>query len=313
MNTSDLSTRWSLEITQPWMLWLFVLLAPIVWYYYRSLSDFPAWQRRFSLFFRTIIVALLILAIAGLSLLSPTTRKFFAIAIDRSLSIDSKSQATIDEFVSELEQNRGDSQIAYMQVAMNPSAIVSDYEQLVAPEEKEQRGTDLAAAIQTAAAAALPGFVPQIVLLTDGRQTHGDAIQAAAASKIPVSVIPLSVRSEPEVQVAEANAPAEVRQGEPFYVETIISSNHEDEGFIDVFRGDILVSNSEKPIKIRRGRESIPISPVHRTREPDRLCRSRSWLQGYVCSTTTRHRRSFSPQANRVCSSWTPISKRPVN
>ena len=198
-------------------------------------------------------MALLILAIAGLSLLSPTTRQFFAIAIDRSLSIDSKSQEKIDEFVGEMEKNRGDSQIAYMHVALTPSAIVSGYEQLVAPEEKDQRGTDLAAAIQTAAAAAPPGFVPQIVLLTDGRQTHGDAIQAAAASKIPVNVIPLSVRSEPEVQVAEANAPAEVRQGEPFYVETIISSNHEDEGFIDVFRGDILVSNSEKPIKIREG------------------------------------------------------------
>jgi Ca-activated chloride channel homolog len=253
MNTSDLSNRWSLEITQPWMLWLLVLLLPIAWYYYRSLSDFPKWQRRFSLLFRTLILVLLILAIAGLSLLSPTNRQFIAIAIDRSLSIDSKSQGKIDEFVSEMEKNRGDRQIAYMQVAMNPSTIVSGYEQLVAPEEKDQRGTDLASAIQTAAAAAPPGLVPQIVLLTDGRQTHGDAIQAAAASKIPVNVIPLSVRSEPEVQVAEANAPAEVRQGEPFYVETIISSNHEDEGFIDVFRGDILVSNSEKPIKIKEG------------------------------------------------------------
>jgi len=198
-------------------------------------------------------MALLILAIAGLSLLSPTTRQFFAIVIDRSLSIDIKSQGKIDEFIGEMEKNRSDSQIAYMHVALTPSAIVSDYEQLAAIEEKDQRGTDLAAAIQTAAAAAPPGFVPQIVLLTDGRQTHGDAIQAAAASKIPVNVIPLSVRSEPEVQVAEANAPAEVRQGEPFYVETIISSNHEDDGFIDVFRGDILVSNSEKPIKIREG------------------------------------------------------------
>ena len=253
MNKSDLSSRWSLEIAQPGMLWFLVLLLPIAWYYYRSLSDFPKWQRRFSLLFRTLIMVLLILAIAGLSLLSPTTRQFFAIAIDRSLSIDSKSQEKIDEFVSEMEKSRGDSQIAYMQVAINPSAIVSSYEQLVAPEEKNQRGTDLSAAIQTAAAAAPPGFVPQIVLLTDGRQTHGDAIQAAAASKIPVNVIPLSVRSEPEVQVAEANAPAEVRQGEPFYVETIISSNHEDEGYIDVFRGDILVSNSEKPIKIKEG------------------------------------------------------------
>ncbi len=253
MNASELTSRWSLEITQPRMLWLLLLLVPIAWFYFRSLSDFPKWQRRVSLLFRSVILVLLILAIAGLSLLSPTARQYITIAIDRSLSIDSKAQVQIEEFVSEIEKHRGDSQIAYMNMALTPSSIVSSYEQLVAPDGKEQNGSDLATAIQTAAAAAPPGFVPQIVMLTDGRQTQGDAIQAAASSKIPVSVIPLPVRGEPEVQVADAVAPAEVRQGEPFYVEAIISSNHADEGFIEVFRGDILVSNSEKPIKIREG------------------------------------------------------------
>ena len=253
MNSSELTSRWSLEITQPWMLWFLLLLVPIAWYYFRSLSDFPKWQRRVSMLFRTMIIVLLILAIAGLSLLSPTARQYITIAIDRSLSIDTKAHVQIDEFVSEIEKHRGDSQIAYMHMALTPSSIVSKYEQLVAPEGKDRNGSDFATAIQTAAAAAPPGFVPQIVMLTDGRQTQGDAIQAAASSKIPVSVIPLPVRSEPEVQVADAIAPAEVRQGEPFYVEAIISSNHEDEGFIEVFRGDILVSNSEKPIKIREG------------------------------------------------------------
>ncbi len=253
MNTSNPSTGWSLEITQPWTLWFLLLLVPIAWYYFRTLSDFPKWQRKFSLLFRTIILLLLILAIAGLSLLSPTSRQYIAIVIDRSLSIDTKAQKQVDDFVAEMEANRGDSQVVFLQIAAKASSIVPRYEQLVAPDAKEQRGTDLAAAIQTAAAAAPPGLVPQIVMLTDGRQTVGDAIQAAAASKMPISVIPLPVRMEPEVQVAEAVAPAEVRQGEPFYVEAILSSNHDDEGFLDVFRGDILVSNAEKPIKIREG------------------------------------------------------------
>ncbi len=253
MKTSNPPTGWSLEITQPWTLWFLLLLLPIAWYYFRTLSDFPKWQRRCSLFFRTIILLLLIFAIAGLSLLSPTSQQYIAVAIDRSLSIDTKSQKQVDDFAAEIEANRGDSQVVFLQIAANPMSIVSRYEQLVAPDAKEQRGTDLAAAIQTAAAAAPPGLVPQIVMLTDGRQTVGDAIQAAAACKMPISVIALPVRTEPEVQVAEAVAPAEVRQGEPFYVEAIISSNHEDEGFLDVFRGDILVSNAEKPIRIREG------------------------------------------------------------
>ncbi len=253
VNPTNLSSRWSLAISQPGMLWLLVLLVPIFWYFLRSLSDFPMWQRRFSLLFRTVILLQLVLAIAGLSLLTPTARKFIAIAIDRSLSIDSRGQEEVEEFVAEMERNRGDSQLAFMNVATTPSALVSKYEQLVAPDEKERRGSNLASAIQTAAAASPPGYVAQMVMLTDGRQTFGDAVQAAAVSKMPISMIPLPVRSEPEVQVADAVAPAEVRQGEPFYIETVVSSNHEDEGFIDVFRGDIRVSNSEKPIKIREG------------------------------------------------------------
>ena len=253
MNTSPFTNHWSLEITQPWMLWLLVLFIPILWYYFRSLSDFPKWQRRLSLVLRSLVLILIILSIAGLSLLSPTARQYIAIAIDRSLSIDSKAQETIDAFVTDMKQNQGDNQLAFMQLASSPTALVSSLEQLVALEEKERRGTDLAAAIQTAAAASPPGYVPQLVILTDGRQTSGDAVQAAAASKMPISMIPLPVRTEPEVQVADAVAPAEVRQGEPFYVEAVISSNHDDEGYIDVFRGDILVSNSEKPIKLKKG------------------------------------------------------------
>ena len=253
MNDSSLARGWSLEVTQPWMLWLLLILIPIVWYYFRSLSDFPIWQRRLSLFCRVVILLLLILSVAGLSLLSPTLRQYIAIAIDSSLSVDASSKDTIDAFVSEVETQRGDSRVVYLQMASNPSGIVSDAKQLTVPDDKERRGTDLAAAITTAAAAAPPGFVPQIVLLTDGRQTRGDAIQAAAGSKMPISVIPLPVRSEPEVQVAEVVAPAEVRQGEPFYVEAIISSNHADEGFLDVYRGDIMVSQADKPLKIREG------------------------------------------------------------
>ncbi len=278
MNTSELTSRWSLEITQPWMLWFLFLLVPIVWFFFRSLSDFPKWQRRFSLFLRTIILVLLILAISGLSLLSPTVRQFIAIAIDRSLSIDTQAQQKIDDFVEELQKQSGDHRIVYLQIAAKPTALASTYEQLVAPEEVDRRGSDIASAIQTATAAAPPGFVPQIVLLTDGRQTAGDAIQAAAASKMPISVLPLPVRSESEVQVADATAPAEVRQGEPFYVETIISSNHDDEGFIDVFRGDILVSNSDKPIKIREGENRFRFrQTIERESQTDYVIRARGF------------------------------------
>jgi hypothetical protein len=37
--------------------------------------------------------------------------------------------------------------------------------------------------------------------------------------------------------VSTVGVPAQVREGEPFYVEVVVDSNHDDEGDIEVFRG----------------------------------------------------------------------------
>ena len=123
--------------------------------------------------------------------------------------------------------------------------------------EPSRRATNIAAAIETAVASIPPTHVPHVVLFSDGRETIGEAVQAAAAAKVPISTVPLPPRDEPAVQVAEVSAPAQVRQGEPFYVEVTVASNHEDIGYIDVYRGDVLAIEQTEPIKIERGETKL--------------------------------------------------------
>ena len=243
----------SLELVRPWMLGSLLLLLPVAWYFYRSLSDFPRWQRIASLACRGIIVVLIALALAGLALLSPTTRQYVVVAIDQSLSIDQEAVQEVNSFVQRAQAAADGNTLVYMNVATEPTQIAKTLEELGEFDEQQRQGTNLASAIEVATAAIPPGYVPHVVLLTDGRQTLGDAVQAAASSSSPISVVALPVRDEPEVQVAEAKAPAEVRQGEPFYVEVVVASNHEDQGFIDVYRGDILVSEQKEPLKLKAG------------------------------------------------------------
>lgn len=243
----------SLELVRPWMLWCLLLLAPVAWHFYRSLSDFPRWQRVASLICRCVIVVLLVLALAGLALLSPTTRQYVVVVIDQSLSIDAEATQKLDAFVTAAVANAADNKLTYMHVAAQPTRIANSRDELGQFDAQQRRGTNLASAIEMATAAIPPEYVPQVVLLTDGRQTIGDAVQAAAASESPITLIPLPVRDDPEVQVTETRAPAEVRQGEPFYVEAVVSSNHADQGFIDVYRGDILVSEQAEPLQIKAG------------------------------------------------------------
>src|SRR5690606_13962418 len=102
-----------------------------------------------------------------------------------------------------------------------------------------------ASAIDVAVASIPPFYVPRIVLLSDGNETAGDALLAAATAGVPIDTVGLPVSDEPEVQVSSVSVPAQVRQGEPFYVEVVIDSNHDDEGVIDIYKGSLKLPGGE--------------------------------------------------------------------
>lgn len=224
-----------LELTHPaWLVGL-VALPVLVYYFYRSLADFPRWQKVVSLVCRSIIVALLVLALCGLTLLKPTREQYVVFAVDRSLSVGEESAPTVASFIERALLNVGPHRAAFASFAAAPGLVTED--QARVESSLDPQGSNLAAAIEAAAGAIPPQYVPKIVLFTDGNQTEGDAIKAALQAGLPVSTVPLPTRPDPEVQVAGVNVPAQVREGEPFYVEVLIDSNHEDEGTIEVFRG----------------------------------------------------------------------------
>ncbi|MAT16424.1 MAG: chloride channel protein [Planctomyces sp.] len=261
-----------LELTHP--LWLLLLLGlpVLVVFFYRSLVDFARRQKLLSLIIRSFIVTLLIFALAGLTLLTPTKELFVVVAVDQSLSVGEEAAAKAKAFVAQAADVPGDHEVRYVAFASEPGLVqgeltplvdkqeASEREESLAPETEDDadgtdattekqageeeadtpdplQGTNLAHAIETARAAIPPHFVPRIVLLTEGNETTGSALETAAYSEIPIFTVPLPSREDPEVQVSEVIVPAQVAQGEPFYVEVVIDSNHDDEVEIQMFRG----------------------------------------------------------------------------
>ena len=138
-----------------------------------------------------------------------------------------------------------------------PWAVATTTEQQLAEEAQKiyQRGTNLNAVLNAAIAALPPSRVPKIVLLSDGNATQGgSSLGTLAESKCPVDTALLPVRSDPEVQLSRVQAPTQVRQGQPFYVEVVISSNQHAEGYVDLYRGDIQVgADNASKIKVKPG------------------------------------------------------------
>src|SRR3954463_6479395 len=87
------------ELTRPsWLLGL-ALVPLVAWYFRKSLVDFPRLQRVLSLTARSIIVALLVLALSGLTWMTTTKRKYVVFAVDRSLSVGEDSRKAADDYL----------------------------------------------------------------------------------------------------------------------------------------------------------------------------------------------------------------------
>lgn len=243
-----MNTQWlPLELTHPIHLLGFLALPVLGWYFYRGLVDFARWQRCLSLACRTAVVVLLVLALAGLTLLRPTREQFVVFAVDESLSVGEEAQKGVKTYLERAEKAAGSNRAAFLSFAAGTGLVHA--ERAKETPNLDRRGSNLAAALEVAAAAIPPSYVPRIVLLSDGNQTTGDALKSALRGGIPISTVPLATRGEPEVQVSNVLLPAQVREGEPFYVEVVIDSNHDDEGEIEVFRGDHKVVGERRKIK----------------------------------------------------------------
>jgi uncharacterized membrane protein len=252
-----------LELTQPWFMLGLLALPLLAWYFRHGLTDFARWQRLTSLAIRTAIVCLLVAALCGLTWLRPTKDLFVIFAVDDSLSVrdetgsdspsapPSEAQAEIQRFVGRATAAAGSNKYAFLKFAAEPGPVVNDP---AGPAPANRKGTNIAVALEVAAAAIPPSFVPRIVLLSDGNQTAGDALRAALRGNVPVSTVPLPVRNDDEVQVSAVSVPAQVREGEPFYVEVVIDSNHDDEGDVEVFQGAHKVVSDKVKVKAGENR-----------------------------------------------------------
>jgi Mg-chelatase subunit ChlD len=256
-----------LELTHPLRLACLEVLPVLFYFFYRSLVDFPRWQRLVSLAVRTALVVLVVLALAGLTLLHATREQYVIFAVDQSTSVGEESAKKAEAFLTEAIATAGGHKFAVLPFAREPGELRTDAKPSASAsegtspalensattgrgfDESAPQGTNLAAALETAAASLPPGVVPKIVLLSDGNETTGDALKAALQSTAPISTVMLPTRTDPEVQVSAVKLPAQVRQGEPFYVEVVIDANHDDEGTITVYRGPHQVVSEKRPIK----------------------------------------------------------------
>jgi len=234
-----------IEIARPAWLAALMLLPVVVHYGRRSLARLAPWRRRATLALRSLVVIAIVLALCGVRVVKPTGEPFVVVAVDRSASISEAGQQAAKAFVDQVVQAAGNRGVAMIDFAAAPARAGDG------TSGKHRGGTNLARAIELAAAMLPADRVPQIVLLSDGNPTAGDAIAAARSSRAPIATVPLASASDPEVYLEAVEAPCDVQDGQPFSVDVTIRASRAGEGVLELYRGGNL--DERRPIKLRPG------------------------------------------------------------
>jgi len=246
---------WTIEITRPGMVGLVVCLLPVLWYFRRSLVDFARWQQRLSLLVRSLLLASLALAAAGVNLVHRGDRQFVVFLLDRSASVDDAATTQAQQFVAAAAEHldrRDEARVMDFAADVLPARHIAADAQAPLPEGLDRSHTDIARALSVGWASIPASYAKTLVVLSDGRSTHGEPLAVAQAARmvgVRVCTVPLESDSRDEVQVTQVDAPTQVRTGAPFELVVEVASTHADTGELEVYRNDIQVASEHVEIK----------------------------------------------------------------
>jgi Mg-chelatase subunit ChlD len=233
----------------PTALWLFTLLVPLWWLALavpRRLSTPRFWA---SLLARTALAGTLIFAMAGAQLIWPTDRLTTVFLIDSSDSMSPSARGQAEAFVQDaLKAMRPDDQAAV--VVFGENALVER-----APSDATTLGklsstpvaarTNIQDAMQLGLALLPADSEQRLVLLSDGGENQGNALEGAslaAARGVPISFVDFNTAGAgPEALVSALDAPTNVRAGAQFDLVATVESTVAQPARLSLFGDDTLL------------------------------------------------------------------------
>ncbi|MFN0021002.1 MAG: glutamine amidotransferase [Pirellulaceae bacterium] len=227
--------------------WLLALiLLPILWAVsFRSLAGLGPYRRLFALGFRTLVLVLMVLALAEVQLKRISDRVTVMYLLDQSESIPKITRETMLKYVMEdvaKHRRKGDLQnasedkagviifgreatIEYPPFADEIRAVGSG--QLDTLFQMRTDATNIAAALKLAQASFPEDTAKRIVIVTDGQENLGDAKTIASTlveNGIGIDVVPIRLNATAEVAVEKIALPPDIRRGQEFQTRVVLEN-----------------------------------------------------------------------------------------
>lgn len=265
--------RFSLD--QPAFLLLLLVLLAIPCLSFRTLASLGRTRRAMALTVRSLVLGLLIFALAGIESVRRVDDQTVVFVLDTSNSVPSRLQHAAFEFLQRAVggMRPGKDRVAVLgfdgQVSIDqPPRTTLETDR--APTAARPDRTDLARALRMASALLPPDTAKRVVVLSDGNETTPDGIDEAvalSANSVPVDVVPILHERRREVVMDRMVAPNRARQNDTVSVGVLLRADGPVTGRLALSYNDRFVdldpqsTGLEMPVQLKEGlnRFAFPI------------------------------------------------------
>ncbi|PQO42132.1 VWA domain-containing protein [Blastopirellula marina] len=222
------------SVERPW-LFVLLLLLPLLWTVsWKSLTVGGRARWLLANGLRTLLCMLVVMALAEVELVRKNDQLSIIYLIDRSLSIPPDRLDEVVDYVrstaNEFRQPTPDDSVGVITFGGDAAIEIPPWSSDLFLQSKfeahvDRQQTNLEAAMKLAQAAFPPDAAKRVVIVTDGKETLGNAMQAARAlseSGIGIDVVPVTHHARSEVTVEKITTPSNTREKTPFNVQVVL-------------------------------------------------------------------------------------------
>ena len=207
---------------------------------------------------RSLILLLIVLALAGLQLITSGGPLNVVFLIDESGSLSSADREAATAYVRSAAGKMGPDDhfavIRFGEQAVLDRALGTTPSWEPGDGQPSTLATNIEEAIQLGSALYPEGGARRMVLLSDGRETAGEARAIArtlSEQGIQLSVVPLGAESGNEVAVDQVLSPKSVPSGQKYDVRVLVKSTVDRDAVVGLTDGDTKID--EKAIQVKSG------------------------------------------------------------
>ena len=228
--------RYQIDFLQPWHLLLVFVLPLLWWLSYRGLSGLGRFRRVLALALRSLVLLLLVAALAECQLVRKSEDLTVTFLLDQSLSIPPQMREMVLQYFNESvaryrakhPKDKAGAVIFGKSAELEIPPFDVDSTLSLKPEVRfDPEHTNLASAIRLAQATFPHDTAKRMVVVSDFNENQGDALAEARGSVdagIALDLLPIQYGQSGDVAVEKVTLPEDVRRDQPFSVRVVLNN-----------------------------------------------------------------------------------------